>query len=209
MRFRVQGTTARGRLWADGVQDEPAAWQIEATDSTLSAPGRIGFFGFDANTHLCLRSAVSRRGRRVRPVARRSGGPRSIPHGSRRDGSCDQLDIPLGIAAAGAGARRQRISSRSCPGAGRVSGAMPGPPPPPCSAGIGSRSVPAVTARRAFVYWPLGRMQDCDMRARVLTTSGTNNQIRLHARLGDYQVGATATRLFHRFRLGRDRTAQI
>jgi len=44
-------------------------------------------------------------------------------------------------------------------------------------------------ARRAFVYWPLGRMRDCDMRARVLTTSGTNNQIRLHARLPDYQVG--------------------
>ena len=43
MRFRVRGSTLQGRIWADGG-DEPTTWNIERTDSDVSAAGYSGIW---------------------------------------------------------------------------------------------------------------------------------------------------------------------
>lgn len=41
-RFQVIGDQLKVRTWADGTP-EPATWQIEVTDTTITAPGWVGF----------------------------------------------------------------------------------------------------------------------------------------------------------------------
>jgi len=41
VRFRVNGTSLKAKVWADGTE-EPTSWQIEITDSSISAAGWIG-----------------------------------------------------------------------------------------------------------------------------------------------------------------------
>ena len=45
MRFRVNGTSLKLRVWLAGAA-EPSAWNVETTDSALSAAGWVGFSGF-------------------------------------------------------------------------------------------------------------------------------------------------------------------
>jgi hypothetical protein len=189
MRFRVQGTTARGRIWADGVQDEPPDWQIEATDSTLSAPGRIGLFGFDANTHLvCDHLSVGVGGAAAPSPGDPVGADQYRMDPATTDPATDWTPrwAPLQQALSQAGTDVTQIMPWGWQGLWGEAGAT-------TTALIGADRLSlaaAGNARRAFVYWPLGPLRDCDIRARVLTTSGTNNQVRLHARLGDYALGA-------------------
>lgn len=44
MRFRVQGTSLKAKVWKSG-QAEPAAWNIEATDASIAAAGWVGVGG--------------------------------------------------------------------------------------------------------------------------------------------------------------------
>ncbi len=53
VRFRVNGTALKARIWAGAVIDEPTSWTLETTDSSISAAGWAGAFGFatgDAST---------------------------------------------------------------------------------------------------------------------------------------------------------------
>jgi len=43
MRFRVRGTTLQARIWADGAT-EPITWNIERTDSDITAAGYVGLW---------------------------------------------------------------------------------------------------------------------------------------------------------------------
>lgn len=43
MRLRARGTTLQGRIWAQGTT-EPTTWNVEATDSGVSAAGYSGLF---------------------------------------------------------------------------------------------------------------------------------------------------------------------
>ena len=46
IRFRVNGTSLKAKIWADG-DSEPASWHIEVTDSNITAAGWIGAFGYE------------------------------------------------------------------------------------------------------------------------------------------------------------------
>lgn len=46
MRFQVHSTALKFRRWAGAIGDEPVAWDIETTDSDISAAGWVGFFAF-------------------------------------------------------------------------------------------------------------------------------------------------------------------
>ena len=48
MRFRVNGATQKGKIWADG-DVEPEAWMVEATDATITAAGRQGIGAFTSS----------------------------------------------------------------------------------------------------------------------------------------------------------------
>jgi hypothetical protein len=48
MRFRVEGTTLRVRVWADGTT-EPTTWNVTATNSSIAA-GAIGLYTYEPNT---------------------------------------------------------------------------------------------------------------------------------------------------------------
>ena len=43
IRFRVQGTTLSGKIWADG-SGEPGSWTVTTTDSSISAAGGFGLY---------------------------------------------------------------------------------------------------------------------------------------------------------------------
>lgn len=189
LRLRLQGTRAQGRIWADGVQAEPADWQIDVTDSTVAVPGRIGLFGFDANTHLfCDHLAVG-----VDGAGAPSPGAPVGPDQYRMDPATTDVATdwtprwaPLQQTLSKAGSAVTQIMPWGWQGLWGEAGAT-------STARLGADRLSLTAggnARRAFVYWPLGRMRDCDIRARVLTTSQTSNQIRLHARLPDYAPGA-------------------
>lgn len=45
LRFRLNGTSLKGRVWLDG-DSEPGTWNVDVTDSTISAAGWCGCFGF-------------------------------------------------------------------------------------------------------------------------------------------------------------------
>jgi Carboxypeptidase regulatory-like domain len=45
MRFRVSGSTIAIKVWQDGTT-EPATWGYTTTDTSLSAPGGVGLYGF-------------------------------------------------------------------------------------------------------------------------------------------------------------------
>jgi hypothetical protein len=47
VRFRAEGTALKAKSWRDG-EDEPAGWQIEETDASLSSAGWIGLFSFQS-----------------------------------------------------------------------------------------------------------------------------------------------------------------
>lgn len=46
-RFRVNGNVVRARLWKDGT-NEPSAWQVDTTDTSLSSAGWVGVGRFPA-----------------------------------------------------------------------------------------------------------------------------------------------------------------
>lgn len=46
-RFRVVGTSLKAKLWEDGTT-EPSSWDLEVTDSDISAAGWVGFGGNNA-----------------------------------------------------------------------------------------------------------------------------------------------------------------
>lgn len=62
MRFQVVGTTLRAKAWAV-AQREPSMWQVETTDTSLSAAGQIG-----------MRSILSTLNTNVLPVTVSWGG---------------------------------------------------------------------------------------------------------------------------------------
>jgi hypothetical protein len=43
IRFRLDGTSLKGRIWADGGA-EPGTWTLEATDSAIQGAGWLGAF---------------------------------------------------------------------------------------------------------------------------------------------------------------------
>jgi hypothetical protein len=45
MRFRVQGTTLSIKVWADGTS-EPSSWGYTTTDTSVSAAGSVGLYGY-------------------------------------------------------------------------------------------------------------------------------------------------------------------
>jgi hypothetical protein len=47
LRFRVNGTSLKGKVWSE-KEDEPEGWQVEATDSALTAAGWIGVGNYNA-----------------------------------------------------------------------------------------------------------------------------------------------------------------
>ena len=47
MRFRANGTSLKGKIWSE-AEDEPDDWQVEATDSAISAAGWVGVGNFNA-----------------------------------------------------------------------------------------------------------------------------------------------------------------
>lgn len=52
VRFRVNGTALRARIWADG-DSEPGTWDVDTTDSTYSTAGHVGLLkGNNTNTQL-------------------------------------------------------------------------------------------------------------------------------------------------------------
>jgi hypothetical protein len=44
LRFRADGTAIKAKLWQDGYQTEPTAWDLEVTDSTHTAAGWNGIY---------------------------------------------------------------------------------------------------------------------------------------------------------------------
>src|SRR5487761_1210997 len=49
MRLLVQGTSLEARVWQDGTT-EPSAWQISVTDSSITAAGYAGLYGYNGTT---------------------------------------------------------------------------------------------------------------------------------------------------------------
>lgn len=47
VRFRVNGTSLRARVWADG-EPEPSAWHVDTTDASIAAAGWVGVGRTDA-----------------------------------------------------------------------------------------------------------------------------------------------------------------
>ena len=46
MRFRVAGSAVKARIWA-AYEPEPAIWQIEVSDTVISAGGKLGLYHYD------------------------------------------------------------------------------------------------------------------------------------------------------------------
>lgn len=46
LRLRMNGTTIRAKFWKDGTS-EPGSWEVDTTDSSLSAAGWVGVFAWD------------------------------------------------------------------------------------------------------------------------------------------------------------------
>ena len=46
IRFRVNGTSIKARVWAD-ADSEPTSWHVDTSDSNISAAGFIGVHGYD------------------------------------------------------------------------------------------------------------------------------------------------------------------
>lgn len=49
MRFRVEGTALKVRIWTGRPEDEPEIWDINTTDSSLTTSGWAGMFGTTSN----------------------------------------------------------------------------------------------------------------------------------------------------------------
>lgn len=47
IRFRVNSTTLRARVWRDG-EEEPSTWQVDTTDASIAAAGWVGVGRVDA-----------------------------------------------------------------------------------------------------------------------------------------------------------------
>lgn len=62
VRFRVNGTTVRARIWADG-DSEPGTWDCDSTDSTYSTAGHVGpLKGANTNTQKWRKFGVGTNG---------------------------------------------------------------------------------------------------------------------------------------------------
>ena len=62
VRFRVNGTTLRARIWADG-DSEPGTWDCDTTDSTYSTAGHVGpLKGANTNTQKWRKLGVGTNG---------------------------------------------------------------------------------------------------------------------------------------------------
>jgi hypothetical protein len=46
VRFQAIGTALKAKVWTGDIGDEPESWTLEATDSSITAAGWIGFFNF-------------------------------------------------------------------------------------------------------------------------------------------------------------------
>jgi hypothetical protein len=190
IRARIAGATCSAKIWADAVQDEPADWQITVTDSAVPGPGRIGVFGFDADTHMFWDHLAVGVGGAVAP----SPGNALSPDQYRLDP--ETMDIAadwtnrwgaLGTALARVTTEPTQILPWGWQG-------MWGSPDNHTlvDLGLGNYATfnPEGTAPRAFVYAPIGRMADCDLICGVWLTSSSGNQFRLMARVQDYDLTA-------------------
>lgn len=62
VRFRINGTTVRARIWADG-DSEPGTWDCDATDATYSTAGAVGpLKGANTNTQKWRKLGVGTNG---------------------------------------------------------------------------------------------------------------------------------------------------
>lgn len=52
MRFRAQGTSLKFRYWEGPYTHEPDSWDIDATDSTVSAAGWVGVSSYSSDTDM-------------------------------------------------------------------------------------------------------------------------------------------------------------
>lgn len=58
IRFRVNGTTIRAKVWKDG-QAEPTDWQVDTTDSSVSSAGWVGVGRFESTPTLDITHFVA------------------------------------------------------------------------------------------------------------------------------------------------------
>lgn len=72
MRLRSNGTSIRVRAWVFGAR-EPAAWQVDFTDSAVSAAGWVGIYSGDTGNHDTAYFAVGTDGDYAPAPARRRG----------------------------------------------------------------------------------------------------------------------------------------
>jgi hypothetical protein len=190
IRARVQGSTISARIWADGVQDEPADWQLMVTDSAIPGPGRIGVFGFDANTHMFLDHLAVGVGGAVAPSPGDALGPdqyRLDPETTNVAADWTSRWGAPGTALARVTTEPTQILPHGWQGMWGSAGAST---TVDLSSGAYVGFTLDGTANRAFVYAPMGRMADCDLIFIIWTSSTTGNQFRLLARAQDYDLAA-------------------
>jgi len=51
VRAQIRGTALKLNAWTGAVGDDPGGWEIEVTNSTISAAGLVGIFSFASGNH--------------------------------------------------------------------------------------------------------------------------------------------------------------